>query len=525
MTEQITRVVIVGGGSAGWLAAGIIAAKSPDHIQITLVESPDIAPIGVGEGTWPTMRTTLETLGVSETDFFRECDASFKQGSKFSNWTSLAKGDDYYHPFTPPAKYHEINIAPFWLPFKDKITFANAVCPQAAICDLGYAPKQITTAEFGAVLNYGYHLDVGKFAPFLHKHCVEKLGVNYISANVIGVQSQENGDIQALVTDNQGNVEGDLFIDCTGLQSLLLGKHYGIPFVSHQETLFNNSALAVQIPYMDDASNIASHTLSTAQTNGWIWDIGLQSRRGVGHVYSSAYTTDELAERELRKYIEPAVGLKKAEELTVRKIGFTPGHRKHFWHKNCVAIGLSAGFIEPLEATALVLVELSAKLIGEQFPVNRRVMDIVAKRFNNTLSHHWGRIIDFLKLHYVLTKRTDTEYWRDNCLVSSIPESLSELLELWQVQSPWLYDETLREEMFPSASYQYVFYGMNAPTGIARSNSNSTLQPKKYLQNKKSRRAEALFAENAHHIQQLKKVLQPNRELIEKIIRHGLQKI
>ena len=177
MTDQITRVVIVGGGSAGWLSAGIIAASSPAHVQVTLIESPDVQPIGVGEGTWPTMRATLQTIGVSETDFFSECDASFKQGSKFSCWTSLSKEDDYYHPFTPPAKYHDINLAPFWLPFKDKIPFANAVCPQAAICDLGYAPKQITTAEFSAVLNYGYHLDAGKFAPFLHKHCVEKLDV------------------------------------------------------------------------------------------------------------------------------------------------------------------------------------------------------------------------------------------------------------------------------------------------------------------------------------------------------------
>lgn len=525
MADQITRVVIVGGGSAGWLAAGIIAATSPAYVQVTLIESPDINPIGVGEGTWPTMRATLQAIGISETEFFRECDASFKQGSKFSRWTSLSKEDDYYHPFTPPAQYHEINLASFWLPFQHKIPFASAVCPQAAICDSGYAPKQITTAEFGAVLNYGYHLDAGKFAPFLHQHCVETLGVNYVSANVTIINSHESGDIQSVTTDSQGIISGDLFIDCTGMSSLLLGKHYGIPFVSQKEILFNDSALAVQIPYAEGANAICSHTLSTAQSAGWIWDIGLQSRRGIGHVFSSAYTTDAMAERELRNYIAPSVGAKMAEELSIRKISFNPGHRQHFWHKNCVAIGLSAGFIEPLEATALVLIELSAKIIAEQFPANRIAMDIVARRFNRTLGHHWAQIIDFLKLHYVLTRRTDTEYWRDNCLATTIPESLRESLALWKVQSPWLHDEILREEMFPSASYQYIYYGMRGSTSVPDASPVKATSNAKPALDRKWRKAEALFMENARHVQQLKKVLQPNRELIEKIKRHGLHAI
>lgn len=514
MTDQVTRVVIVGGGTAGWLTAGIIAASSSVLTRITLIESPDINPIGVGEGTWPTMRSTLETIGVSETDFFRECDASFKQGSKFSRWTSLVAADDYYHPFTSPAKYHDINLAPFWLPFKDKINFAQAVSPQATLCELGYAPKQITTPEYGAVLNYGYHLDAGKFSPFLHKHCVEKLGVQYVCANVSAIQLQENGDIKSVTTDAQGDIAGELFIDCTGLKSLLLGEKYKIPFISHKSSLFNDSALAVQVPYEDPTASILPYTLSTAQSAGWIWDIGLQSRRGVGHVYSSAYTSDEQAERALRDYITPAVGKSTADLLSVRKISFNSGHRQVFWHKNCVAIGLSAGFIEPLEATALVLVELSAKLIAEQLPANRSLMDIVAKRFNTTLSHHWQRIIDFLKLHYVLTRRTDTEYWRDNCQAKSIPESLQEQLALWHVRAPGVCDDIVRDEMFSSASYQYIYYGMQGETLIS-----------KQLDDKQQAKAQALFMENARYIQQLKNVLPPNRELIEKIKHHGLSAI
>lgn len=514
MSDQVKRVVIVGGGSAGWLTAGIIAASRPDQVHVTLIESPDISPIGVGEGTWPTMRSTLQLIGVSEADFFRECDASFKQGSKFSRWTSLSAEDDYYHPFTAPPKYHEIDLAPFWLPFKEKINFANAVCPQGAICDLGLAPKQITTPEYGGLLNYGYHLDAGKFAPFLHKHCVEKLNVHYISANVTQINSQDNGDIQSVTTDSQGDIAGDLFIDCTGLSSLLLGKHYGIPFISRKNILFNDTALAVQIPYTQATDRIASHTLSTAQAAGWIWDIGIQSRRGVGHVFSSAHTTVEQAEQELRNYIQPVVGSKTAETVAIRKISINPGHREIFWYRNCVAIGLSAGFIEPLEATALVLIELSAKMIADQFPANRSTMTIIAKRFNDALTHHWLRIIEFLKLHYVLTKRTDTDYWIDNCRSESIPENLQELLDLWKFQAPWMHDEIYREEMFPSASYQYIYYGMKQTTDMPINKNNRKLQ-----------QAESLFMENGKTTQQLIKVLQSNRELIEKIKEYGLQKI
>lgn len=525
MTNEITRVVIIGGGSAGWLAAGIIAASCPAQVQISLIESPDVSTIGVGEGTWPTMRSTLESMGISETDFFRECDASFKQGSKFSRWTSLSASDDYYHPFSLPTKYHEINLAPYWLPFKNKIQFANAVSAQAAICDLGLAPKQISTPEYATLLNYGYHLDAGKFAPFLHRHCVEKLGVRYISANVTQVNNQDNGDIQSITTDSAGTLEGDLFIDCSGLASLLLGKHYAIPFLSKKNILFNDTAVAVQIPYAEaeigtETENaIRPYTLSTAQSAGWIWDIGLQSRRGVGHVFSSAHSSDEMAERELRSYIAPAVGEAAAQSLPIRKIAFNPGHRQTFWHKNCVAIGLSAGFIEPLEATALVLIELSAKMIGEQFPVNRSAMDILAKRFNQTLTHHWQRIVDFLKLHYVMSQRRDSEYWCDNQLENTIPETLQELLELWKTQSPWVHDEVLRTEMFPSASYQYIYYGMKGGSNTAM----PIKRPEAEAQARK--KAEALFGENIQRTRQLTKVLLPHRELIEKIKEFGLQKI
>ncbi|MCE3254503.1 MAG: tryptophan 7-halogenase [Cellvibrio sp.] len=283
MSSIIKRVVIVGGGSAGWLTAGVIAAEHLANmemgLEVIVVESPDIKPIGVGEGTWPSMRATLQKMGVSETDFIRECDASFKQGSKFSQWTT-GNGDEYYHPFTLPAGYNEINLADKWQSFRDKISFADAVCAQSHLCTQGLAPKQISTPEYAFVANYGYHLDAGKFSVFLQKHCIEKLGVKHILANVSDVNADSDGYIVSVSTQENGTITGDLFIDCTGFAALFIGQFYKIPFISKKNILFNDTALAVQIPYREESDAIASHTLSTAQSAGWVWDIGLPSRRG-----------------------------------------------------------------------------------------------------------------------------------------------------------------------------------------------------------------------------------------------------
>ncbi|MDG2017984.1 MAG: tryptophan 7-halogenase [Porticoccaceae bacterium] len=525
MKNTINRIVIVGGGTAGWLSAGIIAAEhfmgekssSSDHnFHLVLIESPDIPTIGVGEGTWPSMRSTLKKIGISETDFIRECSASFKQGTEFHNWVH-GKDDTYTHPFTVPHNFNETNLAPHWQQLREKVNFANAVNPQSALFDKQLAPKNIATPEYSFHVNYGYHLDAGKFANLLRQHCVETLGVEHISANMTAINSVENGDISSISTDTHGDIQGDLFIDCSGSKALLLGEHYGVPLVSKSQFLFNNCALATQIPYQNSEDPIQSATLSTAQAVGWIWDIGLPTRRGVGHIYSSDYTTEERARSELLKYIAATASEDAAANATIRKITFDPGHREKFWHKNCVAIGMSSGFIEPLEASALVLVELSAAMIAEQLPANRKIMDLVAKRFNEKFLYRWDRIVDFLKLHYVLTQRTDSQYWIDNCDPSSIPESLQELMDIWQYQSPWHRDNYHVDEMFPSASFQYILYGMDFKT---------QLDPRfKRTDREAADKAMGLFMENAKRTEQLVSSMPTNRELINKIYKYGFQKI
>ncbi|MFL6672286.1 MAG: tryptophan halogenase family protein [Massilia sp.] len=516
VSSTIRHVVIVGGGSAGWLTAAVLAAEhqaaSGAGLRVTLVESPSIAPIGVGEGTWPSMRDTLRKVGVSETAFLRECDAAFKQGSRFNRWVDGAAGDYYFHPFVLPQGYGEANLAARWMEAHAGIPFADLVSFQPHLCVQGKAPKQPATPEFASVANYGYHLDAGKFGLFLRKHCLERLGVRYVPDDVVGVHSHDNGDIASLQTQAHGRLEGDLFVDCSGMQSLLLGKHYAIPFLSQQHVLFNDSALAVQVPYPSDTTPIASQTTSTAQSNGWIWDIGLPARRGIGHVYSSAHTTDDQAERELRDYIRQTGG---PEDIAApRKLSFQPGYRQQSWHRNCVAIGLSAGFIEPLEASALALVELSASMLSDDMPATRADMEIVARRFNDTFTYRWERVIDFLKLHYVLSRRGDSAYWHDNRAAASIPDRLHELLALWRHRPPSRHDFCRIDEVFPSASYQYVLYGMgfHPEAGCGTRRADSAL-------------ADAYFREAADLTRKMLPALPGNRELIDHIRRHGLPRI
>jgi len=303
MNKLTKTVVVVGGGIAGWLTAGRLAAKHKSNteqgLKVILIESANIPAVGVGEGTWPTMRSTLKALGISETDFIRECEASFKQGAKFAKWFDGTEDDFYYHPLVLPQAFGKTDLAAHWLAKQTQAkqennhqySFSNEVCFQEAICEQGLAPKTIRHAEFADVANYAYHLDSAKFAVFLQKHCQDKLGVTHIIDDVIGVNSGVNsannyteetdtddtvnkGDILSVSTQNHGDIAGELFVDCTGFSSLLLGKHYKIPFKKCDDILFIDTALAVQVPYDSEDSPIASHTISTGQEAGWIWDIG-----------------------------------------------------------------------------------------------------------------------------------------------------------------------------------------------------------------------------------------------------------
>lgn len=458
MRNSVKKVVILGGGTAGWLTAGVLAAQHP-HLDVTVVEAPDIPTIGVGEGTWPTMRQTLKTIGISEAEFLRECDASFKQGSRFDGWLTGEDGDSYLHPFTPPADSDMTALLSAWKELGGELSFAEAMTAQSVLCARDLAPRQRQMPDYAGAANYGYHLDAGKFAALLARHATERLNVVHIGARITAVNRTAEGDIAALETSDGDLVAGDLFIDCSGNAAVLIGKELGVDWVDRSAVSFNDRALAVQIP-VEAGSAIASQTVGTAHEAGWFWDIALPNRRGIGCVYSSRFCDDARAEELLREYVVNQLPHAAQIQIKPRQLRFSTGYRARFWHRNCLAIGLSAGFIEPLEASAIVLIELSVKALAENFPASRKSMDIHADRFNELFHYRWERIVDFLKLHYVLSRRVEP-YWLAQRAPGSIPPRLVQQLELWQDQPPSQWDFPQVDEVFSAASQQYVLYGMD----------------------------------------------------------------
>ncbi|RPJ67656.1 tryptophan 7-halogenase [Alteromonas sediminis] len=509
MNIDINNVVIVGGGTAGWLTAAVLAAQfdTRKNFSVTLIESPNIKTIGVGEGTWPTMAATLRRIGLSEAQFISECDASFKQGSRFINWRS-GQNESYYHPFSLPVGYNDINIVDHWLDNGATTSFDEFATNQASVCSRHLAPKQASTPEYANVVNYGYHLDAGKFARLLKTHCVERLGVQHISADVTRV-NHTNEHIDSVILADGRAVLGHLFIDCTGFKRLLIGDHMGARFISQKSVLFNDRAMAFQVPYADEHAPINSTTHATAHKNGWIWDIGLPSRKGIGIVYSSDYGNEQQAYDMMENYIEQQAPHCNLADITPNKITLDPGHLNTFWKGNCVAIGLSAGFIDPLEATAMVLIEFSAKFIRDHLPAGKQDLGFLSNKFNQRMDLHWRNIIDFIKLHYVLSERTDSQYWLDHRAQHSVPESLNRLLTVWARRAPWHADIEVAESMFPPASYQYILYGMGF-------RSLSALSDKRFA-DKERAHLKKLLSHKQTELQKLYQHLPTNRTLLRDI--------
>ncbi|GAB3018197.1 tryptophan halogenase family protein [Bowmanella dokdonensis] len=516
MTGEIRHVVVLGGGTAGWLAANHLARRLqshlPDTVQVSLIESPDIPTIGVGEGTVPAIRSSLHHLGISETRLLREADATFKQSIKFVGWMKPRQGaaHSYHHLFDYPDIL-DSDPTPAWLQGKlPGMHYADAVSVQGRFCDAGLGPKLMTQPEYAGISQYAYHIDAAKFGKLLAEHGSNKLGVRHIRAHVTSVKVKTDGGIDSLITDCAGEIQGDLYVDASGFNALLLSQTMNIPLVDKSHVLLADTALAVQVPYSSPAQPIACHTLATAQHAGWIWDIGLTERRGVGYVYSSSHTSHEQAEHNLRDYLGPL-----ANDLAMRRIPMQVGYRKKFWHKNCVAIGLSQGFVEPLEATGLLMFDITSRMLADQFPAHQAQIDQTAGRFNRQVSYAWERVVDFIKLHYCISDRDDSEFWLDNRHEQSIPQSLQENLEYWRYQLPSHYDFTNVSGIFNLENYLYVLYGMHYPTQIAdRPGFAAPAMAAEQKVQAMQKRAAQLAAQ-----------MLPHRELINRIRQYGLQRI
>ncbi len=505
-------ILIAGGGTAGWLTACYLAkvlGSTPGQTpQITLIESPEIGVIGVGEGTFPTIRTTLQTLGIDEATFLRETTATYKQGIKFVDWLYTPEGGEhqhYLHPFDAPYWVEGAGLLPYWL-LQDKATrapFAEAVTFQPRVADADKAPKRPYEGNFSGPLNFAYHFDAVKFAKLLEHRGIE-LGVHHLRGTIGEVTLSDDGAIDSVHSPEHGALKADLYIDCTGFAARLIGQTMGVQQTSVRKYLFTDRAVTCQVPYEAPKSPIHSYTVATAHEAGWTWDIGLAERRGVGYVYSSGHTDDARSEEVVRAYAGPM-----ARDVKTRVIRFDPGYRETQWVKNCVAVGLSAGFFEPLEATGIIMIEVAAGMIAEFFPYSGRI-DASAPLFNRLMRQRCEKIVNFLKLHYCLTRRNEP-FWRDNRAEETIPAELRQMLEMWTHRPPSRFDFLTDVETFPYFSYQYILYGMNFDTDLeaARGSYPNAEAAQKIFDKVRT------FGEHAV------KDLPTHRELIEQVYRNG----
>jgi len=417
---KVNKIVIVGGGSSGWMTASFLNKYLPNH-DLTLIESANTPTIGVGESTIGHINYYMDSLGIKDKDWMEECNATYKTSIKFTNWTSDNRSFQY--PFgkldlsnNPGGIMEWFNLAAQDNKYKPE-QFAQYYHNNFIMLD----NNKLTKNEFNELPGFdfkydtAYHMDATLFGQYLRKNHCDK--VKHITDDVIEVTQDESGNVKFLKTKESGNIEADLFIDCTGFQSLLLGKTLGVPFISFEDQLINDMALATQIPYIDKEKEMEVFTNSTAIENGWVWNIPLWNRIGTGYVYSSKFVSDEQAEKEFREHLSSdnmVIGDKeRAENAKIFKIKIKHGIHEKLWHKNVVGIGLSGGFIEPLESTGLMLTHETARYLTRV--LTQRDSTVTAydiKGFNIVVRETMEGFRSFIAMHYALSNRNDTPYWK-----------------------------------------------------------------------------------------------------------------
>lgn len=461
------KVVIVGGGTAGWLAAGYLASivGKTHGLNITLVESPDVGIVGVGEATIPTLVGTIETVGISESDFLKGVNGAFKQAIRFQNWLydPETKPSYFYHPFHKAAEQDIVSAAQYlhFNPGAGPESYARLATPQTMACDANKAPGPLVRASESG-LTYAYHMDAALFGKFLRSR-FEGRQVKRIEGHVKGALHKPDGDISAVVLQDGTTIEGDFFIDCSGFRGLLINQYLNVPFTSFSRWLPCDRALAISVPYLP-GERIKPYTLATAQKNGWIWDINLASRRGVGHVYCSDYTSREAVEGALRTYL----GKSWPQQADIREISIRVGRCDRLWERNCVAIGLSGGFIEPLESTGIYLIEMGIKYLVDHWPLTGTTPEH-RWSYNHLMHDAYAEVLQFVFMHYYTSRRRDTEFWKDfSGRIDDLPGDLRQRLSLWQHKYPSAHDTRMMNgKVFGYESVIAILSGMDWFRGAA----------------------------------------------------------
>ncbi|UIJ44727.1 tryptophan 7-halogenase [Sphingomonas cannabina] len=411
------RVVIAGGGTAGWLAAAAFAKHLIPLVDVTLVESDEIGTVGVGESTIPTVRSFHDFLGIDEREFLRATQASFKLGIRFEDWAKL--GDRYFHAFGSVGRSVFVaDFQHFWLEAR-RHGFGGDYGDYSLELQAATAGKFATGPD--SPLAYAYHLDATAYARFL-RGLAEPAGVKRVEGRIEQVEQDPlSGDIRALVLASGARIEGDLFVDCTGFRALLIEQTLETGFDDWSHWLAMDSAFAVQT---ESAGPIVPYTRAIAHTAGWRWRIPLQHRVGNGFVFSSEFMSPDEARAQLLDALDGA------PLFDPRLLRFKTGARRRMWNRNCVALGLAGGFIEPLESTSIHLIMIALLRLIRNFPFGEG-SEALAARFNEQSRREWEHVRDFIILHYKATARDDSAFWRRSGAMA-IPDSLAERIALFR---------------------------------------------------------------------------------------------
>lgn len=413
MDHRIKHVVILGGGTAGWMTASYLAKALQGSVKVTLMESPMVPKIGVGEATVPNLQKVLfDFLGLAEDDWMRECNAAFKTAVKFINWRGglkEGKDDHFYHPFGILPDCDQIPISHYWFHRRyhgqTDEAFDYTCFREPPMMDAMRSPRWLDGRR---ATRYAWHFDAHLVADFLRRFATSQLGVGHILDKLDGVLFDDRGFITALKTEGGLTLEGDLFIDCSGFRGLLINQAMEEPFVDMSDLLINDSAVACQVRNDDERDGIEPFTSAIAMSAGWTWKIPMLTRFGTGYVHSSKFISMDDAAREFCELWRLDI-----DKVELNKIRFRVGRNRRAWVKNCVSIGLSSCFLEPLESTGIYFIYAAIYQLAKHFP-DKRFDPVLAERFNREIEEMFDDTRDFIQAHFYLSPRVDTPFWRAN---------------------------------------------------------------------------------------------------------------
>ncbi|MEZ4434997.1 MAG: tryptophan halogenase family protein [bacterium] len=430
--RPVERILIVGGGSSGWMTAALLHKALGAQCAITVVESPAIGRIGVGEATVPSIKAEVfDALGIPEEEWMPACGATYKLGIRFVGWAQPpgSVGDDFYHLFGEIPEVQGVPLTHYWVrKARDgfDVPLARAAYTAAALCDHDRSPRML---DGTMVEHYAYHFDAQRLADFLRDWSKAR-GVRHVEGTVEAVSLDERGWVSGVKTREGEALAADLYVDCSGFRSLLLGKALGEPFIDFGDSLLCDRAVAAPVPHDNDVASLAPYSTATALSAGWVWRIPLVHRTGNGYVYSSRFTSPEAAEAELRRHLGP-----KGAAIEPLHLRMEIGRRVRAWVGNVVGIGLAAGFLEPLESTGIYFAYAAVHQLLRHFP-DREMDPRLQAGFNERVAFMVDDVRDFIVLHYVTTSREDTAFWRACRHEVAMSESLRATLDLYDAGVP-----------------------------------------------------------------------------------------